>query len=419
MQRSVDVHISWSYGVVYGDGDGIGRAACLIARSLSSERKNSDALAIAVPVFEAFDDDVSKEVRASLATIIAGCYSHGLDLSKSLEWSEISLSIAEELGDASRFAAALGTRSGALFGLGRPREAIMLARGMKALAADAGDLKEEAVATMGIGLFFLPDDPRASVAASFESAEICRRAGLRRIERNNLLNAAEVGVTLGTWSETRRILADVSSRDVGEQASWFEMLLAMMDAMSGDVASAEERLLPLRIGLEDLEFVSGATTEMHALAVVKLASGDLAEAQRFAAKSIEIDPTGINAAVAVHVLGRATLWQRDVDAARAAYASGLKVRGRWIEAVLDTIGAGISALEGDVEVAAKQYSAAFESWRVLDCTLPLALAELDCVLLLGPVHSDANALTEAREIFEELGARPFLQRLEGAIAASR
>jgi tetratricopeptide (TPR) repeat protein len=400
-----------------GDHDGAGRAACLITRSLASERKNSEALEFAVPIYEAFGDDVSKAVRARLATLIANGYGHGLDPHKSLVWSEIGLSIAEELGDTSTFAAALGARAATLFGLGRPREAIMLARGMKALAADAGDYREEASATMGIGLFYLPDDPRASIAASFESAEICRRYGLRGIERNNLLNAAEVGVTLGTWSESRRILLDVSSRGAGDQANWVDMLLAMIDAMSGDLASAEERLRPtFREGTNELEFLSGATTELHALAVVKLASGDLAEARRLAAKSIEIDPTGINAAVAIHVLGRATLWQRDVSGAKDALAAGRKVRGRWTEAVLATIEAGISALEGDIESASKQYNVAFESWRALDCTLPLALAELDCAVLFGATSPDPEATREAKEIFEQLGAGPFLTRLEEAVA---
>jgi hypothetical protein len=267
---------------------------------------------------------------------------------------------------------------------------------------------------MGIGLFYLPDDPRASVAASIESAELCRRIGLRGMERSNLLNAAEVGVTTGNWSETRRILADISAVGAGDQVNWFEMLQGMIDAMCGDFESAEHRVVPIDESDDNLEFVSGSTTVLHGMAVVKLAAGDLAEAQRLAAKSVELDPSGINAAVAIHVLGRATLWQRDIASARSALDSGRKLRGRWIEAVNDTISAGISALEGDVEAAAKQYNQAFESWRVLDCSLPLALAELDCAVLLGSSYGDPSASREAREIFEELGARAFLTRLERA-----
>jgi hypothetical protein len=39
---------------------------------------------------------------------------------------------------------------------------------------------------------------------------------------------------------------------------------------------------------------------------------------------------------------------------------------------------------------------------------------LDLVLLLGPAHPDATAAKEARDIFTQLGAKPFLERLNRA-----
>jgi len=44
----------------------------------------------------------------------------------------------------------------------------------------------------------------------------------------------------------------------------------------------------------------------------------------------------------------------------------------------------------------------------------LALCELDLVVLLGPDHPDATAAKEARDVFTELGAQPFLERLNRA-----
>ncbi len=400
-----------------GDHDGAGRAACWVARSYTAERRNLECSEFAISAYEALDESVGLSVRAALATVIANSFGQGLDMSKALWWSEIALAYAEELGDASRFVGALGSRAGALFGLGRHREAIMLALGMKALAADAGDFREEAGATMGLGLFYLPDDPRAALSAAYESAEICRRNGLRGLERTNLLNAAEVGIDLGTWSESRRILEEVSTEGSGELESWLQSLLAMLDAMSGDVARADERLPTPSLDIRDLEFVSGATTVLHAAAIVRLAAGDLVEAQGLATTSIEIDPSGINVAFALHVLGHAALWQRDLAAARAALAAGPMVRGRFIEAVRQTIKAGICAIEGEQESAAKEYNVAFESWRVLDCTLPLALAELDSAVLLDLAHRGDADVAEAREIFEQLRARPFLQRLDAALTS--
>jgi len=89
-------------------------------------------------------------------------------------------------------------------------------------------------------------------------------------------------------------------------------------------------------------------------------------------------------------------------------------RGRWMTAERLTMEAGLAALEGRVQEAAETYRRAVEAWRALDCTLDLALCELDRVLLLGPDHPDATMAKEARDIFTELGAKPFLERLNHA-----
>ncbi len=115
-------------------------------------------------------------------------------------------------------------------------------------------------------------------------------------------------------------------------------------------------------------------------------------------------------------MGRASLWLGDVDGATRALRAGEALLGRWISAVNGTLGAGIAALQGDVDDAAARYSAAFDLWRAIDDGLSLALAELDCVLLLGPDHAAATAGKEAKDIFTQLGALPLLERLEAARA---
>jgi hypothetical protein len=76
--------------------------------------------------------------------------------------------------------------------------------------------------------------------------------------------------------------------------------------------------------------------------------------------------------------------------------------------------AGMAALEGRAEQASQAYREAIEAWRALECPLDLALCELDFVLVLSPDHGCASAAKEAREIFTELGAKPFLERLDQA-----
>jgi hypothetical protein len=79
-----------------------------------------------------------------------------------------------------------------------------------------------------------------------------------------------------------------------------------------------------------------------------------------------------------------------------------------------TTEAGPAALEGRVDESAESYRAAIQAWRALDCTLDLAMCELDLVLLLGPDVPDATVAKGARDIFTQIGATPFLERLDNA-----
>ena len=84
-----------------------------------------------------------------------------------------------------------------------------------------------------------------------------------------------------------------------------------------------------------------------------------------------------------------------------------------------TVEAGLAALEGRADESAAGYRTSVEAWRALDCTLDLALCELDLVLLLGSDHPDARVAKEARDIFTDLGAQPFLELLNRAAGAEQ
>ncbi|HEV3212279.1 MAG TPA: adenylate/guanylate cyclase domain-containing protein [Acidimicrobiales bacterium] len=397
-----------------GDRDGVRRASARLADVLGQQRRYTEAIELAQPVLDALDDD-EVEVRLQLANTIAMCLSQGKDPATSLEWAEIALTLAERQGDVAALARALGTRSLALFNLGRHREAVMLGRGMVALASDAGALREQGVALMGLGLYALPDDPRESIRASLESAEVARRGGHRQMENTNLLNAAETAITLGDWAAARHLLEELTTRGHRDTV-WTEQLRAMLEAMTGETQTAIDRLAALAGTSDTSEFVAGQTTDLHASAVVHLAAGDLEGAQRLAAESVALDPLGINAPVSVHVQGRAALWRRDLEGAQQALAAGQALRGRWMSAVNETLAAGIAALEGRLEEAAERYAAALEVWRALDDTLSLALCDLDMVLLLGDANPSTVAGKEAEDVFTQLGAVPFLDRLTAAKA---
>jgi hypothetical protein len=189
---------------------------------------------------------------------------------------------------------------------------------------------------------------------------------------------------------------------------------AMLAAFTGDVAEASARLEEARERMAASEFLAARTTYLSARSHVSLAAGDLEAARREAAEGVALEPLGINSPHSLAIQARACLWLRDVEGAREALSAMGGFRGRWMAAQRLTTEAGLAALEERVEESAETYRKAIEAWRALDSTLDLALCELDLVVLLGPDHPDATVAKEARDIFSELGARPFLERLNRA-----
>ena len=81
-------------------------------------------------------------------------------------------------------------------------------------------------------------------------------------------------------------------------------------------------------------------------------------------------------------------------------------------AVRGEIDAALAALDDRVAEAGDLYGVAIEAWRALECNLDLALTEVELVHLLGPEHPAAVAGKEAKDILENMGARPLLARLD-------
>ncbi|MFH1475354.1 MAG: hypothetical protein ABIG85_05785, partial [Chloroflexota bacterium] len=79
--------------------------------------------------------------------------------------------------------------------------------------------------------------------------------------------------------------------------------------------------------------------------------------------------------------------------------------------------AGIAALEGRVDDAIAGYREAISRLRSEGSDFEVARISLDFVVLVGADHpATRDAAAEARAIFERVKARPYLERLDAAIA---
>ena len=93
------------------------------------------------------------------------------------------------------------------------------------------------------------------------------------------------------------------------------------------------------------------------------------------------------------------------------------IRGPAVELRRATIRAGITALDGQTAEAIAMYRGAREGWRDIGLPWEEALVGIDMASLLDAREPEVvAAAARSREILTRLRARPFLERLEAALA---
>ena len=163
--------------------------------------------------------------------------------------------------------------------------------------------------------------------------------------------------------------------------------------------------------VEAAEFIQLRTWYFRARSVVRLLGGELEDSFVDAIGAIAPDPTGINSPLAAWGGARAALWLRDAMKVREALTMMERLSGRWMEVARTTVEAGLAALEGRMEEASVGYRRAIEGWESLDTPLDLALCAIDMSTLIPDDELTADVVARARDILEELGAKPLIQRL--------
>lgn len=260
------------------------------------------------------------------------------------------------------------------------------------------------------------------MGATKRGLELARQLGLRDQEIFLFLGACELAVGCGDWKWARATLASFSDADLPEA---FEIYLgtddAIMAALQGQQARAEETLRRVQPIAETITSPQDKAAVAYAEAVVSLVGGALDVAFDRAMLAAAIDPTGSAAFMALLTAGRSALWLGDPPcvAATLEKLTGAHVHGAWLDAVRLGLEAGLAVLEGRAEEGATLFAEATQALRDLDVPFDLALTQLDRITVLGADHPDSPAAAEeAHAIFERLGAKPFLERLEAALSVS-
>ena len=259
-------------------------------------------------------------------------------------------------------------------------------------------------------------DPRAAAEATRSGLTLARRLGMRFWILSFVQNLAGISVRTGDWDlALAELEAELGGEmDLSDRRGLLGSALVFR-ALRGQLATDE--LAQFEAMFVDATDPVNQSNMLDVLASCAFGEGRLGDAQGHARRASELAyfPGG-------HVMAvRSTLWAHDLEAARSTVASfeATGAHGPALEANRVTLRAGIAALEGHTADALALYRDALRAWRDLGLPWDEALCAIDMATLLDPGEREVREAAEAaRETLARLGAKPFLERLEAAMAGS-
>jgi hypothetical protein len=338
------------------------------------------------------------------------------DASRAVAVADRVLASAERLDLVDVVADTLVTRGTALGILGRPLEGIGAVETGHRLAVAHSLEGSVGRALTNLSTMLIYRDPRAGLEAARDGIAHFRRRGERRFQVVN--NACILARRTGDWDWAERELVPLAGEDVGPLTRSVALSeLILLRASRGE--SVASLMGDLEVLMSSGQTQPGDGSMLIATAAVAAAAGqhDVARAGWLQVAQIESvdEPDGFLLAARCSLLvGEAR--QAAEDMARAERCG---MRGRAIATDVTTVRAGIAALEGRSDEAMALYRDALAAWRDLGLPWDEALCAIDLVTFLGTSSPEIHAAAEsAREILIGLRAKPYLDRLDAAVARS-
>jgi len=306
------------------------------------------------------------------------------------------------------------TRGTALASMDRSLEAVAALTGARVLAERLGHTDAFLRASVNLGYAFDPDDPRAAYEISLDGLARARRVGRRHEIRYLLGNACDGAQITGEWDWVLQQVREELQDDLeAPDRIFFGTHEVRIQAARGQDVSAQLRELhDLAAPFDDRQYISQVD---EARVATELALGRLEfviDQCRAVLARRDFWPT-----VAPYG-ARAATWLGDAGAISEMIEAWRSARsGRYDSALGMTMEAGLAAVEGRHDDARAAYAAAQRDFRELGVIVPLAMCQLDLVVVgaMEPAERQ-RAAEEARSTFERLGMRPFLERLDRALA---
>jgi tetratricopeptide (TPR) repeat protein len=276
---------------------------------------------------------------------------------------------------------------------------------------------EQLLGSLVITGFYLGEvDYSAALAAYREGLAIAERVGHRALVNQFTNNIGYTAFIFGDWDDALEKLDRALAEDLGgADRAWLLSNALIVRANRGEDVSA---------GLAELDGIVSAHGEtrlqlptLDTRANDALARGEFAEARR-AWLDIALLDAG-QAPAAYYQAGQAAVWDKDLDGARIDLAAldARGVHGKVVHARGLSLRAAIAGMEGRHTEAVSHFHDALAAWRELGATWDEAVTGISAVITLDPPDKQVRAIAEStRSILERLGARPYIERLDEALA---
>ncbi|CAN5710480.1 adenylate/guanylate cyclase domain-containing protein [soil metagenome] len=402
-----------------GDGDMIARAKARQGNVLVDRGRADAAIALLEEALGGRSDLGADPALVAVAERLARAHMIMGQHGPATEWADRTLAAAERLDLLPIITHALTTKAVAAHEAGRWREAAALLAGVMTLFEGPELPRQQARVLNNLSYVLITSNPQRALGAAKRGLELARQMGFRDDEIFLAGNACELAIPCGDWDWAHETLASLSDADLPESAEVVIVAAAaQLAGLRGRQAEAGEGLRRLRSIAESLASPQEKSLVMETEAEVSLAAGELETAFAKGMLAAAEDPSGSTALTSVATAGRAALWLREPQRVAAAVErlAETQAHGAWLDAVRMGLEAGLAALEGRTDEGATHFAEAAKALRDLDVPFDLALTQLDRITVLGADHPDSPAAAEeAHAIFERLGAKPFLERLEAAL----
>jgi class 3 adenylate cyclase/tetratricopeptide (TPR) repeat protein len=410
LRRALDLHRQ------QGDRPAIAQAVAAIGRALLAPFRTDRALAILEPAADELADLGADPGYIALLGQLARGYFLQQERARAIPIADRVLAAAERADLVALVADTLVTRGTALAMLGQVYEGTGVVETGLRLSERHGLVGTALRARVNLGVALSLGDPRAALEVFRAGLAEAGRVGHRRWVLAFLPNAADTGFWTGDWDWALDALQEPMSGDL-EPEDRLQMVVASMRIRcwrgdEGDALVDEIERLTGDLSAHQVLSHAAFTLADHALARGRF--GEATAAYRQAALH-----AAENAPIGYTMASRVSLEERDAVAAAfdlaALEATG--THGPAIDARRASIRAGLAALDNRPADALSLYADASRGFRDLGLPVDEALTAIEMATLLDPALPEVRAATDAaRDILTGLRARPFIDRLDAAMA---